>query len=66
MSACLVEDKLITDRNLFREMWVNHFEALGIPSNSENFDSNFLARMTAVLKIFLKYVVRIHSEPCVP
>ena len=47
MSAFLVEDKLITDRNLIREMWVNHFEALGTPSNSENFDSNFLARVTA-------------------
>ena len=47
MSAFLVEDRLITDKNLIREMWVNHFEALGIPSNSENFDSNFLAPVTA-------------------
>ena len=49
-SAFLDEDKLITDRNLIREMWVNHFEALGPPSNSENFDSNFLARVTASVK----------------
>ena len=47
MSAFLVKDKLITDKNLIREMWVNHFEALGTPSNSENFDNNFLARVTA-------------------
>ena len=47
MSAFLVEDKLITHRNFMREMWVNHFEAQGTPSNSENFDSNFLARVTA-------------------
>ena len=49
MSACLVEDRLITDKNLIREilMWANHFEALGTPSNSENFESNFLARVTA-------------------
>ena len=46
MSAFLVEDKLITDKNLIREMWVNHFEALETLSNSENFDSNFLARVT--------------------
>ena len=47
MSAFLVEDKRITDRNLIREMWINHFESLGTPSNSETFDSNFLARVTA-------------------
>ena len=47
MSAFLVEDKLITDKNLTREMWVNHSEAPGTPSKSDNFDSNFLARVTA-------------------
>ena len=47
MSAFLVENKLITDKSLIREMWVNHFEAQGTPSNSENFDSNFLARVIA-------------------
>ena len=54
MSALLVEDKLITDRNLIREMWVNHFEALGTLSNSENFDSNFLARVTASVEDIFK------------
>ena len=54
MSAFLVEDKLITDRNLIGEMWVNHFEALGTPSNSENFDSNFLACVTASVAEILK------------
>ena len=54
MSAFLVEDKLIMDRNLIREMWVNHFEALGTPSNSENFDSNFLARVTASVEDIFK------------
>ena len=47
MSAFLAEDRLITDRNLIGDMWVNHFEALGTPSNSENFDSNFLPHVTA-------------------
>ena len=54
MSAFLVEDELITNKNLIREMWVNHFEALGIPSNSENFDSNFLARVTASVEDIFK------------
>ena len=31
MSAFLAEDKLITDKNLILEMWLNHFEALGAP-----------------------------------
>ena len=66
MSAFLVDDKLITDRNLIREMWVNHFEALGTPLNSENFDSNFfLLVLLVVLKTFLNYAVRIFPEPCV-
>ena len=54
MSAFIVEDKLITDKNLIREMWVNHFEALGTPSNSENFDSNFLARVTTSVEDIFK------------
>ena len=39
-------------------MWVNHFEAVGTLSNSENFDSNFLARVTAIVKDIFK----IYSE----
>ena len=54
MSAFLVKDKLITDENLIREMWVNHFETLGTPSNSESFDSNFLARVTASVEDIFK------------
>ena len=54
MSAFFVKDKLITDKNLIREMWVSHYETLGTPSNSENFDSNFLARVTAGLEDIFK------------
>ena len=54
MSAFLVKDKLITDKNFIREIWVNHFEALGTPSNNENFDSNFLARVTASVEDIFK------------
>ena len=35
-------------------MWVNHFEALGTPSNSENFHSNFLAHVTATVEDIFK------------
>ena len=54
MSAFFVKDKLITDEDLIREIWVNHFEALGTPSNSENFDSNFLSRVTASVEDIFK------------
>ena len=57
MSTFLIKDKLITpltDKNLILEMWVNHFEALGTPSNSENFDSNFLARVTGSVEDIFK------------
>ena len=54
MSAFLVEDKLITDRNLTCEMWANHFEALDAPSDSENSDSNVLAHVTASVEYILK------------
>ena len=53
MSAFLVKNKLIIDKNPIREMWADHFEELGTPSVSENFDSNFLTRVTAgVVEIF--------------
>ena len=41
MSAFLAENKLITDKYLIREMWADHFEALGTPSVNVNFDGNF-------------------------
>ena len=47
MSAFLVENKLITDKNLIHEMWADHFEALRISSVNVNSDSNFLTCVTA-------------------
>ena len=47
MSTFLIEIKLITDKNLIREIWANHFEVLGTPSAYENFDGNFLTCVTA-------------------
>ena len=38
----LVDGKLITDKKQIREMWADHFEALGTPSVSVRYDNNFL------------------------
>ena len=40
MTAFLVDGKQI------REMWVDHFEALGTPSVSVRYDNDFLIRVT--------------------
>ena len=42
MKEFLVENKLITDKNLIHEIWADHFERFGTPVVNENFDSNFL------------------------
>ena len=41
MGACLVNDNLPTDKNLIREIWAEHFEALGTPSENAHFDNGF-------------------------
>ena len=44
---------LLTDRNLIRDMWPDHFEALGTPSENEYFDNAFLSRVvSSVREIF--------------
>ena len=53
MSASLVNGKLLTDRNFIRDMWADHFEALGTPSENEYFDNTFLNRVVSgVREIF--------------
>ena len=53
MSAFLVNGNLLTDRNLIRDMWADHFEALGTPSEDEYFDNAFLSRVVSgVCEIF--------------
>ena len=34
MGAFLVNDNLLTDKNLIREMWTDHFKAFGTPSEN--------------------------------
>ena len=53
MSAFLVNGNLLTDRNLIRDMWADHFEALGTPSENKYFDNAFLNRVVSgVREIF--------------
>ena len=53
MSAFLVNGNLLTDRNLIRDMWADHFEALATPSENEHFDNAFLNRVVSgVREIF--------------
>ena len=46
MSAFLVDGKMITDKRVIRDMWADHFEALGTPLVGMGFDDNFCARIT--------------------
>ena len=41
MSAFLVDSALITKENDIRDMWADHFEPLGSPTVSLNFDNEF-------------------------
>ena len=53
MNAFLVNGNLLTDRSLIRNMWADHFEALGIPSQNEHVDNAFLNRVVSgVREIF--------------
>ena len=53
MSVFLVNGNLLTDRNLIRDVWADHFETLGTPSENENFDNSFLSRVVSdVQEIF--------------
>ena len=65
MSAVPVENKLITDKNLIRGMWADHFEAHGTASVNENLDGNFLTCVTAGVAEIFNHVPRIHLEPFV-
>ena len=65
MSTFLVENKLITDKNLIPDMWANHFEMLCTPSVNVNFDSNFLTCVTASVADIFKSCAEDLLEPFV-
>ena len=69
MSAFLVNGKLITDKNKIREMWADHFEALGTPSDCVAFNNVFFSRVSERVKSIyqtciddpLEYYVNLYS-----
>ena len=38
--------ELLTDKNKIRDMWADHFEALGSPSEIETFDKDFFNKVS--------------------
>ena len=52
----LVDGKLISDKNLIRNIWADHFESLGTISSNTNFDSKFLAKVAdTVQELFVSF-----------
>ena len=45
VSVFVVNGELLTDKNKIRDMWADHFEALGSPSEIESFDKDFFNRV---------------------
>ena len=50
MSAFLVNGSLIADINEIRNMWADHFEALGTTSESATYDNGFASPVSAHVK----------------
>ena len=46
MSAFVVNGKLLTDKSKIHDMWADHFEALGCPSETETFDKDFFNKVS--------------------
>ena len=67
MSAFLVNGELITDKNKIRNMWADHFEALGTLSSNTNYDNNFFDKVTTSVKEIFESCIRdpfgVLSEP---
>ena len=53
MSAFLMNGNLLTDRNVIRDMWADHFEALGTPTENDYFDNAFLSRVVSGVREIL-------------
>ena len=58
MSAFLVNGELITDNNKIRNMWADHFKALGTLSSNTNYDNNFFDKVTTSVKEIFESCIR--------
>ena len=50
MSAFVVNGELLTDENKIRDMWADHFEALGSPSEIETSDKDFFNKVSVSVR----------------
>ena len=57
MSTFLVNGSLITDINQIRNMWADHFEALGTLSESATYDNGLPLKFLSMLRRLLKHVL---------
>ena len=55
MSAFLVNGSLVTDKTAIRNMWADHFEALGTPSANLNLENDFAVRVCTRVKEILEH-----------
>ena len=62
MTTFLVDGKLVTDKKQICEIWTDHFEALGTPSVSVQYDNDFRTMLLPASKIFLPSVLKTHLE----
>ena len=62
MSAFLVNGAFITEENDIRDMWADHFEVLGSPTVSFNFDNEFANSISTHVQKFFKTVSMIPWE----
>ena len=46
MNAFLVNGKLLTEKSKIRDMWADHFQALGSPSEIETSDKDFFIKVS--------------------
>ena len=47
MSAFLVDGKMITDKTDILNMWADHFETLGTPSDDITYDKSFFQKISS-------------------
>ena len=46
MSVFIVNGELLTDKNKIRDMWADHFEARGFPSEIKTFHKDFFNKVS--------------------
>ena len=56
----LMVTNLLTDKDMIRDMWADHFEVLGTPSENDNFDSDFL---TSVADTVQELLISFSNDP---